>query len=273
MKNPFRKQVAGGLRELEQVIPLDAWFLTPARVRWYAARELWRQRRSLRRPEGRNAMRLERDTELAETLPFVIVIALIAAMTLFVALPAQLGTETSAVLALAWPMWAVQVAPMVCAQTMALLNAPGIAIQLTEREAGAFFTGNIAQRSRQAAVLSLPWIVAHGAVCAASACLLVVFSMGLGLLAGFVLNVGDLARTADLLLTQVSPWAWLRAGLGAAVLGAVCAATAVLYAWPGTQSFRTGTGTHRLGLRATWISSVACALAGMAMNWLAATVR
>lgn len=254
---------------LEDHLPLDALFLSPARVRWHALKALWQQRSCWREPLARTVMRAERDTELAENLPFVVVVSLMAAITLFAVLPGELGERAGPVLALAWPMWALHIAPMMCAQIMAMLNAPSIAIQLTEHAAGGSFHGDAGQRAAQAARLSVPWIVAHGAVCAASACLMVVFSILLGLLAGFVLNVGDLRQTSDLLMARISPMAWLRAGLTAWLLGTVCTTAAVLYAWPGTQVSRSGVDSHRLGLRATWVSALACALAGLALSWLA----
>ncbi len=267
MTQPTRPEVPRGF-DLEDVLPLEALLLSPARVRWVALKALWQARAAWREPAARAAMRAERDTELAENLPAGFVISLMAAITLFGALPAELGEQSDPVLRLAWPLWALQIAPMVCAQIMAMVNAPSIAIQLTERESGGGFQGTVQQRSMQAARLSWPWIVAHGAVCAASSCLMVVSSMLLGLLAGFALNVGDLHQTASLLATQIGPLAWLRAGISAWLLGVACTTAAVLYAWPGTQSSRGGVDSHRLGLRATWVSSLTCLALGFVLHWL-----
>jgi hypothetical protein len=42
-----------------------------------------------------------------------------------------------------------------------------------------------------------------------------------------------------------------------------------LFAWPGSQSAARAKDTHRIGVFAMISASVACALAGLAMNWVA----
>jgi uncharacterized protein with PQ loop repeat len=53
------------------------------------------------------------------------------------------------------------------------------------------------------------------------------------------------------------------------VLGTVCALATVLYAWPGSQTAANAKDTHRIGIFAMIAASTACALAGLAMNWVA----
>jgi hypothetical protein len=125
------------------------------------------------------------------------------------------------------------------------------------------------QHSSQAAHATVPLIAAHAAVCAASAGLLVLFTLGFGLLAALVLAVGDLRSTIDIVFSRVPPLVWLRAAFSAWLLGGVCVTAAVLYAWPGTQQEHSGMGAHRLGLRAMLVASAACAATGVFMNWVA----
>ena len=170
-------------------------------------------------------------------------------------------------------IWVVQIAPMLCALTMAMLNAPGIALQLTEREAAGEFTGadprDLRTRSALAAHLCVPLIVAHAAVCVACTFLVVLFVLALGLLAQLVLAVGDVRNVADLVFARVSPVMWLHTALSAWGLGLVCVLSAVVYAWPGTQITQRGLDAHRLGLRAMMVSAIACVVAGLAFNWVA----
>jgi hypothetical protein len=185
-------------------------------------------------------------------------------------LPSTLQEQSSSVLASLWPLWVVQMAPMICAQAMAMQNAPAIAMRLTEAELqGDFDMQDIARHSAQAAHAAVPLIAAHAAVAAASACLLVLFTLGFGLLAGLVLAVGDLRTTIDIVFARVPPLLWLRAAFSAWLLGAVCVTAAILYAWPGTQQSHSGIGAHRLGLRAMLAASLSCAAAGSFMNWVA----
>ena len=245
---------------------------SPARVRWHALRELWFFRGFLRLTSVRVAMRAERDHELMMTMPIVCVLGLVAGMLLFVVLPTSLKEQSATVLATLWPLWVVQAAPMICAQCMAIQNAPAIALRLTEaQERGSFGVSDAqgGQRDGLVARMAVPWIAAHATVCAAAACLLVVFALCFGLLAALVLAVGDLRTTMDVVFARVPPLVWVRAGFSAWLLGAVCALSAVLYAWPGSQTARTAHAAHRTGLRAMFAASLACAATGSAMNWVA----
>jgi hypothetical protein len=254
-------------------LSLNALLLTPARVRWRALRELWWYRSYWRLPSARTAMRLERDTELAAMAPILLLIALMVAALMFVVLPQKLGEQATEALSTLWPIWVIHIAPMLCALTMAMLNAPGIALQLTEREAAGEFTGadsrDLRTRSALAAHLCVPLIVAHAAVCVACTFLVVFFVLVFGLLAQLVLAVGDIRNVADLVFARISPLAWLHTALSAWALGLVCVLSAVVYAWPGTQITQRGLDAHRLGLRAMMVSAIACVVAGVAFNWVA----
>ncbi len=254
-------------------LSLNALLLTPARVRWRALRELWWYRSYWRIPSARAAMRLERDTELAEMVPILLLIALMAAALMFVLLPQKLGEQATEALSTLWPIWVLHIAPVLCALTMAMLNAPGIALQLTEREAAGEFAGvdplDVRTRSALAARLCVPLIVAHAVVCVACTVLVVFFVLGLGLLAQLVLAVGDVRNVADVVFARVSPLMWLHMALSAWGLGLVCVLAAVVYAWPGTQIAQRGLDAHRLGLRAMMVSAIACVVAALAFNWVA----
>lgn len=253
-------------------LSLNALLLTPARVRWRALRELWLYRNYWRIPVARVAMRLERDNELAELTPVLLLLALMVGSMMFVVLPQTLGEQAVEALATLWPLWVVQVAPMVCALTMALLNAPGIALRLTEREAEGAFTGadpaDVLTRSALAAHQCVPLIMAHTAVCFAGTFLLVFFTLVFGLLAEVVLAVGDVRTVADVVFARVSPSMWLHTAISGWVLGMVGVVAVVVYAWPGTQIAHRGLDVHRLGLRAMMVSALACVGAGGAINWV-----
>ena len=250
-------------------LSVNALLMSPAKMRWFALRELWLFRGYWRLPSERVAMRAERDKELYETLPIVVVLALVAGVLIFVVLPTSLKEQSNALLVALWPMWVVQAAPMICAQSMAMQNAPDIALRLAESHHQGKFSSNLRLRSQQVARLAVPWIVAHACVCAAATCLLVLFSLCFGLLAGFVLAVGDLRTSMDIVFASVSPLVWLRAGLSSMLLGAVCVLAAVLYAWPTGESTHSAKLAHRTGLRAMLTASLACAGTGMFMNWVA----
>ncbi len=256
-------------RKLER-LSLNSLLLTPAKLRWYALGELWWYRACWRIPVARSIMHRERNHEIRQMLPILVVLGLVAGVAIFVVLPSTLQEQSSLILTSLWPLWVVQIAPMICAQAMAMQNAPDIAIRLTEAELqGDFDMQDIARHSAQAAHAAVPLIMAHATVAAASACLLVLFTLGFGLLAALVLAVGDLRTTIDIVFARVPPLVWLRAAFSAWLLGGVCVTAAVLYAWPGTQQAHSGMGTHRLGLRAMLAASVACAVAGSFMNWVA----
>ena len=253
-----------------QRLSVNDLLLTPAKLRWFALSELWWYRACWRLPGARTIMRRERNFEMREMLPILLVLGLVAGVTLFVVLPSSLREQSASLLATLWPLWVVQVVPMICAQAMAMQNSPNIAMRLTEAEVqGDFDVKDIVRHSAQAAHAAVPLIMAHATVALASACLLVLFTLGFGLLAAFVLAVGDLRSTMDMVFARVPPLVWLRAAFSAWLLGGVCVTAAVLYAWPGTQQSHSGIGAHRLGLRAMLASSLACAVAGMFMNWVA----
>jgi hypothetical protein len=253
-----------------QRLSLNDLLLTPAKLRWFALSELWWYRASWRIPAARALMRRERDYEIRQMLPILVVLGFVAGVAMFVVLPSSLQEQSTTILSSLWPIWVVQVVPMICAQAMAMQNSPQIALRLTEAELqGDFDVEDIVLHSAQAARAAVPLIMAHASVALASACLLALFTLGFGLLAALVLAVGDLRTTIDIVFARVPPLVWLRAALLAWVLGGVCVTTAVLYAWPGTQHSHSGMSAHRLGMRAMLASSLACAAAGMFMNWVA----
>jgi hypothetical protein len=263
------KAMARRERAVER-LSLNSLLLTPAKLRWFALGELWWYRACWKLPVARSIMQRERSHEIREMLPILVVLGAVAGVAIFVVLPSTLQEQSSSVLASLWPLWVVQMAPMICAQAMAMQNAPAIAMRLTEAELqGDFDMQDIARHSAQAAHAAVPLIAAHAAVAAASACLLVLFTLGFGLLAGLVLAVGDLRTTIDIVFARVPPLVWLRAAFSAWLLGAVCVTAAILYAWPGTQQSHSGIGAHRLGLRAMLAASLSCAAAGSLMNWVA----
>jgi hypothetical protein len=256
-------------RKVER-LSVNSLLLTPAKLRWFALGELWWYRACWRLPMARGIMQRERDYEMRQMLPILVVLGIVAGVTIFVVLPSTLQEQSATLLSSLWPLWVVQVVPMICAQAMAMQNAPNIAIRLTEAELqGDFDMQDIAKHSAQAAHAAVPLIFAHAAVAAASACLLVLFTLCFGLLAALVLAVGDLRTTIDIVFARVPPLVWLRAAFSAWLLGGVCVTAAVLYAWPGTQQSHSGMGAHRMGLRAMLAASLSCAAAGSFMNWVA----
>lgn len=252
---------------------LNDHLLTPAKVRWQALGDLWAYRHCWRVPAARQAMRAERDTEMAETMPFVLVLALLLGIALFVVLPASLGEQAASVLARLWPAMVSLGAPLGCALMMALLNAPGIALRLTECEAAGEFAGTPAIRSAKSAYRCVPMLVAHSVVCMACTVLLLLFVMVMGLTAELVMDIGDVASNASIVLSKVKPYQWLLGLLNAGLLGWCCVLASVVYAWPGTQLAQRGLDAHRLGLRAMLVSTLACVAAGLGMLWLQALLR
>jgi hypothetical protein len=250
-------------------LSLNALLLHPLKTRWRALGLLWRFRGVWRVPHIRSEMRTERDSELSETIPIVIVLALIAGVGIFVALPAALKEQTETVLATLWPVWVVQAAPMICAQAMCMQNAPAIALRSIAAQDRGDFGYKIELQGRHAARLAVPRMLSHAIVCSASACLLVMFTLLFGLLASLVLNVGDLRQMLDTAFASVSPWSWLRAALQAFVLGATCTLAATLLAWPGSWHAHDAHEAHKIGVRAMLVASASCALAGIGMNWVA----
>ncbi len=250
-------------------LSVNALLVSPLRVRWDAACGLWRYHACWRLPQIRQRIQQELHRELSETMPIVLILSLIAAIMIFIVLPASLREQAETILSQLWPIWVVQAAPMVCAQVLAMLNAPAIALRYLELNSHGYFPGGALERDRRVAALAVPQILAHGFLCAACACLLVMFSLVFGILAELVLAVGDLRSVLTTILASTSPLAWLRSIGQAFVLGAVCALSAVLFAWPGSQTSANAKDTHRIGIFAIIAASTACALAGLAMNWVA----
>lgn len=254
------------------VIPklsLNTLLLHPIRTRWQALGLLWCYRGVWLLPPSRAQLRAECHGELTETIPVIIVLALMAGIGLFVALPAALKEQTETVLATLWPIWVVQAAPMICAQSMAMQNAPAMALRSIAAQDRGDWGHALSMQSRCAARVAIPRMLSHAIVCMASACLLVMFTLLFGLLASLVLNIGDLRQMLDTAFASVSPWSWLRAALQASVLGAVCVLTSALLAWPGSWHAQDVHQAHKIGVRAMLIASASCALAGIGMNWVA----
>ncbi len=250
-------------------LSVNALLVSPLRVRWDAACGLWRHHGCWRLPAIRARIQDELHRELSETMPIVLILSLIAATMIFIVLPSSLREQAETILANLWPIWVVQAAPMVCAQVLAMLNAPAMALRYVELQGSQAFAADSPTRDRQVAALALPQIFAHGFLCAACTCLLVAFTLVFGILAELVLAVGDLRSVLTTILASTSPLAWMRSLAQAFALGAVCALSAVLFAWPGSQSTESAKDTHRIGIFAMIAASAACALAGLAMNWLA----
>ena len=248
---------------------VNALLVSPLRVRWNAACALWRYRGCWRLAPIRERMRAEMEREMSETMPIVLLVALIAAIMIFIVLPANLREQGETLLAALWPVWVVQVAPMVCALILAMLNAPAISLRYVELGASLDTLADPAQRDRRVAALAVPQILAHVVVCAALSSLLVMFTLLFGIVAELVLAVGDLRSVLGIVLASTSPWAWLRAMGFAALLGGVCALSAVLFAWPGSLSTANAKDTHRIGILAIIAAATACALTGLGINWLA----
>jgi hypothetical protein len=253
----------------DQRLSVNALLLTPTRIRLQALWALWRHRSCWRLPALKANMRSERDREIAETIPIVLILAFIAAGLIFVVIPGSLREQAEVILANLWPTWVVQAAPMVVAQTLAMLNAPAIALRYVELDAQGYFPQERQARERKLASLAVPQVVAHAALCVVCSCLMVAFSLLFGLLLEFVLAVGDIRTVFDTVLASTSPLAWLRSLFQAAVLGAVCAASAALFAWPLSHRIQTAQDSHKLGMQAMVVASAACALAGLGMIWVA----
>jgi hypothetical protein len=250
-------------------LSVNALLVSPLRVRWDAACGLWRYHGCWRLAAIRARIKEELHRELSETMPIVLVLSLIAAVMIFIVLPASLREQAETILTNLWPIWVVQAAPMVCAQALSMLNAPAIALRYVELNAQGAFSDEPALRDRHVAALAVPQILTHAFLCASCACLLVMFTLVFGVVAELVLAVGDIRSVLTTILASTSPWAWLRSIGQAAVLGGVCALCAVLFAWPGSQRSSNAKDTHRIGVFAMITASAACAAAGLAMNWLA----
>jgi len=231
-----------------------------ARVRGAALTQLWLYRSHWRLPLPRALMQRERDTQLAELMPAVLVISLMVGALMFVTLPSALGSSYMTALATLWPVWVIQAAPIAAAQVLAMQRAPTLALELSQRHAGGEFAALALVQSSPAAWPCVPLLAAHTVVTVAASYLLIALTLLLGFASAFVLAVGDLRQAADAVFVLVSPIDWLRSGLAAAVLGFTCSLSAMLFAWPGTQSTAQALDAHRLGLRAMAVSS-ACTIA------------
>jgi hypothetical protein len=250
-------------------LSVNALLVSPLRVRWEAACGLWRYHGCWRVPLIRARLKDELYRELSETMPIILILSLIAAVMIFIVLPASLREQAETILANLWPIWVVQAAPMVCALVLCMLNAPAMALRYVELDALGTLPQEPRRRDQHVAALAVPQILAHAFLCAAGSCLLVMFSLLFGILAELVLAVGDLRSVLTTILASTSPLAWLRSIGQAALLGAVCALASVLFAWPGSLRSGSAKDTHRIGIFAMIAASAACALTGLGLNWVA----
>ncbi len=239
-------------------------------TRWAALKTLWLHRSYWRLAEPRRVMREFRDEQLSEMMPFFVVIGLLAGGVLFVLIPSVLPEQAASLTSIVWPVWVATAAPMICAQTMALLVAPTLALDLIHKhESGYFQTLNSAYGA-PAGYPCISWIVALSAVCVVASYVLILFSFLIGLGLALMLSVGDVRATWDAVLLAAPPIKWVRSGVAAAILGAVCGLSAVLHAWPGTQlsdsKGDSASHAHRLGLRVMLMCSIVVALTGIVMN-------
>lgn len=239
-------------------------------TRWQALRSLWLHRSYWRLAEPRRVMREFRDEQLAEMMPFFVVVGLLAGGVLFVLIPSVLPEQAASLTSVIWPVWVATAAPMICAQTMALLVAPTLALDLIHKhESGYFQTLNSAYGA-PAGLPCISWIVALSAVCVVANYVLILFSFLIGLGLALMFSVGDVRATWDAVLLAAPPIKWIRSGAAAALLGAVCGLSVVLHAWPGTQlsnaKGENASHAHRLGLRVMLVCSIVVALTGIAIN-------
>lgn len=238
--------------------------------RWQALRELWRHRSYWRLSEPRQIMQDCRDQQLSELMPFFCIVAVLAGGVMFVLLPSVLPEQAAALTSVIWPVWVATAAPMICAQTMTLLVAPPLALELVRKhESGYFSTLNTAYGA-PAGHPCFSWIVALCVVCVVASYVLILFSLVVGLGLALMFSVGDVRATLDAVLLSAPPIKWIRSGAAAAILGTITGLSVVLYAWPGTQMANShgssDTHAHRLGLRVTLVCSGCVAVAGIALN-------
>lgn len=251
--------------------PIDShpfWLPRAFWVRGHALAQLWLHRSCWRPPLSRALMRRERDTQLADLMPALLVIALMVGVLMFVTLPSALGGSYSAALATLWPVWVIQAAPMAAAQVLAMQRAPTLALELSQRHVSGEFEALALMQTSPAAYPCVPLLAAHAAVTAAASFLLIALTLLIGIAAAFVMAVGDLGQSIDAVLSLVSPLDWLRSLVTAALLGLACSLAAMLYAWPGTQTGRAGVDAHRLGVHTMMVSSVATIATAVALNWM-----
>lgn len=239
------------------------------RLRGAALMQLWTHRGQWRLPLPRALMQRERDTLLAELMPAVMFISLMAGTLLFVTLASALQGSYLAALSTLWPVWVTQAAPLAAAQLLAMRRAPTWALELSHRHARGEFEALGHLQVSAAAYPCVPVLVAHAWVTAAASFLIIALTLLAGFAGAFVFAVGDLRQTADAVFSLVSPLGWLRSLFNALVLGLSCSLATTLYAWPGTQTgTAAGVNAHRLGLRAMMLSSAAVITAALALNWL-----
>jgi len=229
----------------------------PLGQRLHALWALWCYRRSWRLPAGRSALRAERNREITELMPFVLLTAALGGVGLFVLLPLGLGGQAALVLQQVWPLILVFAAPWGCATLMAWLSAPHLALRLSEFAASGMRDEGVSPLSTRAALYCVPLLLAHTLVCMAASALLLLFMLAIGLTANLVLHAGDLGDLASIAFSTPTPLQWLQTWCHAALLGMASMLGTVLYAWPGTQLVNKGLDAHRLGLRATLASMIA----------------
>jgi hypothetical protein len=242
----------------------------PTVTRWEAFKELWMHRSYWRLHEPHQILRSFRDQQLVEMMPFFIVVAALAGGFMFVLIPSLLPEQAAGLTGFIWPSWVATAAPMICAQTMALLVAPTMALELIEKHQSGYFKTLNSVYGAPAGYPCVSWIVALSAVCVIASYVMIFFSIVIGLGVALILSIGDVRATFDAVLLAAPPIKWLRTGSTAAILGAICGLSVVLHAWPGT-AFSNSVGdnashTHRLGLRVMLTCSIVVALTGVVIN-------
>ncbi len=239
-------------------------------LRWLALKQLWLYRSYWRLAEPRHILRSFRDQQLVEMMPFFIVVAALAGGLMFVLIPTLLPEQAASLTGFIWPSWVATAAPMICAQTMALLVSPSIALDLISRHQSGYFKTLNTAYGAPAGNPCISWVVALSAVCVVASYVMIFFSFLIGLGLALILSIGDVRATFDAVLLAAPPIKWLRTGSTAAILGAVCGLSVVLHAWPGTAFSNsvgdTASHTHRLGLRVMLTCSVVVALTGVVIN-------
>lgn len=239
-----------------------------ARLRGAALAQLWLHRDQWHLPLPRALMRRERDSQLADLMPAVLVISLMVGALLFVTLPGILGDAYIGALSTLWPVWVIQAAPIAAAQVLAMQRAPTLALELSHRHIRGEFDALACLQATPAAYPCVPLLAAHASVTAAASFLLIAMTLILGVAGAFVLAVGDLRQSVDAIFSLVSPLDWLRSLLTAWLLGLSCSLGTMLFAWPGTQTAVAGVNAHRLGMHAMIVSSLATIAAALVLNWV-----
>lgn len=229
---------------------------------------LWTRLGDWRLPAPRALLQRERDAQLAELMPVIGLVGLALGVALFPVLAASLGDNHGAALTSLWPLWATQAAPLAVALMQAARRLPGLALDMARRQDEGEFAVQTRLGIHPATYPGVPWVLAYAWVALAATSLLVVTSLALGLLAGFIANVGDLGESFALALDTLTPLAWLRALATAWLLGATCAVAGLLVAWPCGKPARAGLDAHRLGVRTMSAGALACLAALPLINVL-----